>query len=222
MNKVILLIVSFLVSVNLYGQLTKQVDTFSKVVANDAITVFLIPSNEQKVEISGFQAEKVQLKVENKVLYLHFPESNPVEGNDILAKVYFIQLNALEANDGCNIGASGLITTPNFDIVAMESSKVKLNIKADKVNARISQGSKLDLIGSTLSLDVVANNASKINANSCMVQEAVVNANAGGEIYVNASQSVDARVRAGGSIFIEGNPKKITKQTLLGGDIIVK
>lgn len=222
MNKLVFLFVYFLFSVTNYGQLTKNVDAFSKVVANDAVTVFLIPSNEQKVEISGFQADKVQLKVENKVLYIHFPDSNPVEGNDILAKVFFTELNALEANDGCNIGASGLITAPNFDIVAMESSKIKLSIKADKVNARISQGSKLDLMGSTLALDVVANNASKINANSCSVQEAVVNANAGGEIYVNASQSVDAKVRAGGSIFISGNPKKVAKQTLLGGDIILK
>lgn len=222
--KNILFFVLFLIGLPIlgYGQILKNVDSFSKVTAYNQITVFLIPSTENKVEISGFNAEKVELIIEKDELKIKFSTEDVSEGNDILAKVYFVKLTAVEANDGCNIGASGLITAFNFEIIGKESSKIKLNLKSDKVIARISQGSKLDLSGSTENLEVVANNASQVFAKDCEVKYANVNANAGGEIYVNASQVVDAKVRAGGSIFIHGKPKKINKQMILGGDIIMK
>lgn len=222
--KNILFFVLFLIGLPIlgHGQILKNVASFSKVTAYNQITVFLIPSTENKVEISGFNAEKVELIIENDELKIKFPTENESEGNDILAKVYFVKLTAVEANDGCNIGASGLIIATNFEIIGKESSKIKLNLKADKVTARISQGSKLDLTGSTENLEVVANNASQVFAKDCVVKQANVNANAGGEIYVNASQVVDAKVRAGGSIFIHGKPKKVNKQMILGGDIIMK
>jgi hypothetical protein len=143
-------------------------------------------------------------------------------GNDILVKVYYVNLNSVEANDGCNIGASNIITTTNFEIIGKQSSKIKLNLNAEKINARLSQGSKLDLLGTIDNFDVVASNSSKVFAKDCNVKQANVNVNAGGEIYINASQVVDAKVRAGGSIFIHGNPKKVNKQMILGGDIIMK
>ncbi|MFC4816326.1 head GIN domain-containing protein [Flavobacterium sp. GCM10023249] len=205
-----------------FGQITQKVGDFSKVTAYNQIAVFLIPSSENKVEVSGFNAEKVEVTIENNELKIKFPSENESESNDILAKVYFTKLIAVEANDGSSFGASGLITAPSFEIIGKESSKIKLNLKSDKVTARISQGSKLDLLGSTENLEVVANNASQVFAKDCLVKQANVNANAGGEIYVNASQLVDAKVRAGGSIFIHGKPKKVNKQMILGGDIIMK
>ncbi|WP_136669145.1 head GIN domain-containing protein [Flavobacterium sp. H122] len=213
-----LLVFPFLV----YSQIERKVGDFSKVTAYDQITVFLIPSTENKVEISGFNADKVELITENNELKIKFPLADESKGNDILAKVYFVKLISVEANGGSNIGSATTITSPSFDIIGKESSKIKLNLKADKINARLSQGSKLDLLGTTENMDVVASNSSKVFAKDCIVKQANVNVNAGGEIYVNASQVVDAKVRAGGSIFIHGNPKKVNKQLILGGDIIMK
>jgi hypothetical protein len=219
-----LLFILFLLGFNsfVFSQITKNVGDFSKVTAYNQITVFLIPSSENKVEISGFNADKVELTTENDELKIKYPLQQEKVGNDILAKVYFVKLTSVEANEGNSIGASGIITAPNFEIIAKEGSKIKLNLKSNIISARISQGSKLDLFGSTEKLDVVANNASQVFAKSCEVKEANVNANAGGEIYVNASQLVDAKVRAGGSIYIHGNPKTVNKQMILGGDIIMK
>lgn len=221
-NRLYFILFFLVFPVMIYCQIERKVSDFTKVTAFDQITVFLIPSNENKVEISGFNADKVELIVENGELKIKFPMVDSTVGNDILAKVFYVNLLAVEANDGCNIGASSVINTTNFQIIGKQNSKIKLNFKADKINARLSQGSKLDLLGTIDNLDVIASNSSKVFAKDCIVKQANVNVNAGGEIYVNASQVVDAKVRAGGSIFIHGNPKKVNKELILGGDIIMK
>ncbi|MGB5419303.1 GIN domain-containing protein [Algibacter sp.] len=43
--------------------------------------------------------------------------------------------------------------------------------------------------------------------------------NAAGEAYVNASKKVIAKVKAGGDIFIYGNPEQIDESKMLGGRI---
>ena len=49
-----------------------------------------------------------------------------------------------------------------------------------------------------------------------------VKVQAGGEVEVYASKSVDARVRAGGDITVYGNPTNVNQKSLFGGDIIIK
>jgi hypothetical protein len=44
--------------------------------------------------------------------------------------------------------------------------------------------------------------------------------NAGGSATVFTTDFVDAKVRAGGDIYIHGNPTQINQKTVLGGNII--
>ena len=41
----------------------------------------------------------------------------------------------------------------------------------------------------------------------------------GGEAFVNSTESLDIKIRAGGDVFIYGKPKKVTKNKVLGGRI---
>jgi hypothetical protein len=43
--------------------------------------------------------------------------------------------------------------------------------------------------------------------------------NAGGDASIHATDYVDAKVRAGGSILIYGKPKEINQKSVLGGII---
>lgn len=215
------ILVCSLISISGFSQITKKLDFFNKVSSFDKITIFLIPSTENKVEVSGFNADKVDLILENNELKIKLPKELGIQGNDILAKVYFVNLQGVEAAGGSNIGASQAIQTANFEIICTENSMVKLEVKARKITARLSQGSTLDLLGNTDNLDVTASNNSKVNTKKCQVQEAIVNANAGAEVSVNASQLVDAKVRAGGTITIYGKPKQVLQKTILGGEIVL-
>lgn len=205
-----------------YSQISKSLGNFTKVTSFDQMSIFLIASNENKIEISGFNADKVELVYENNELKIRMPLDKLLQGNDILAKVYYTKLEALEANEGSNIGASGPIVASNFDIIVKEASNIKLNLETNKITARVTQGGQLEVTGKTNSLDVVVNAAAVFNSQKCETNIANVSVNTGGQATVKASELVDAQVRAGGTINIYGKPKQVNQKTILGGEIVLR
>jgi Putative auto-transporter adhesin, head GIN domain len=210
MQKIIFLFIIFSQSIS--AQVSKKLNDFTKVTSFDQISVFMIAATENKIEISGTNADKVELIYENNEL---------LKGNDILAKVYYTKLEAIEANEGSNIGFDSPVKAVNFDILVKEASSISITLTSKKVVARITQGSRLDLDGTIDTLDVVVNSASKLKADTCKTIQTTVSVNAGAIAVVNASDLVDAKVRAGGTISIYGKPKQVNQKTILGGDIIV-
>ncbi|RXR20963.1 DUF2807 domain-containing protein [Flavobacterium amnicola] len=220
MKKLIFLFFIFNQMVN--AQINKALGDFTKVTSFDQISVFLIASNENKIEISGFNANKVELVYENNELKIRMPLDKLLQGNDILAKVYYTKLEAVEANEGSNIGASTPIVASNFDIIVKEASSIKLNVETKKITARVTQGGRLEVIGKTNNLDVVVNAAAVFNSQNCETSVANVSVNTGGQATVKASELVDAQVRAGGTINIYGKPKQVNQKTILGGEIVLR
>ena len=219
MQKIIITLLFFFQFVN--AQISKPLSSFTKVSSFDQISVFMIASTENKIEISGTDADKVELVYENNELKIRMPLDKLFKGNDILAKVYYTHIEAVEANEGSNIGFDKPVNANDFDILVKEGSNIKINLTAKKIVARVTQGSKLELNGSTDNLDVVANSASNLKADKCKSKNATVAVNAGAIVLVNVTEIVDAKVRAGGTITIHGNPKQVNQKTILGGEIIV-
>ena len=71
------------------------------------------------------------------------------------------------------------------------------------------------------SLDLNAKSGGEIKL-EIDVDKVNIKANAGGKSEIHASILVDAKVRAGGSIFIYGKPKQINKEVFIGGTILEK
>ena len=57
------------------------------------------------------------------------------------------------------------------------------------------------------------------NGEEFKTEQTEVSINAAGEARVNASEFVEVRVRAGGDVYIYGNPKEIDEKTVLGGRV---
>ena len=57
------------------------------------------------------------------------------------------------------------------------------------------------------------------NGKDFITENTDVSINAAGEAYIHATELAEVRVRAGGDVFIYGNPKKIDQKRVLGGRI---
>jgi len=220
MQKIIFLLFIFTQFVT--AQINKSLGDFTKVTCFDQMSIFLIASNENKIEISGFNADKVELIYDNNELKIRMPLDKLLKGNDILAKVYYTNLEAVEANEGSNIGSISPIVTSNFDIIVKEGSSIKLDVDTKKITARVTQGGQLEVNGKTDNLDVIVNAGAVFNSEKCETTSAVVSVNTGGQANVKASELVDAKVRAGGTINIYGKPKQVNQKTILGGEIVLR
>jgi len=217
MKKIIysLLIVSSLA----FGQNEKNVGDFNKVTSFDRIDVLLIPSDENKVQLDGKGADEVEFVNKNGELKIRMPLLKLLDGDNISVTVYYKNLTAVEANEGSRIACGDKISSVVFDVIAKEGSEIKLILDVKKLNVRSANGSKVLLEGNADIQDVLVNSGGIYEAEKLESQITTVSCNAGGEVAIFATISVDAKVRAGGDITIFGKPKKINKKVIAGGTI---
>jgi hypothetical protein len=202
-----------------FGQIEKNVGDFTKVTAFDQIDVYLEPSNENKVVIEGKDANEVELVNKNGELKIRMSLTKMLDGDDISVTVYFNELTAVEANEGSRIACGNLIKSNSFEIIAKEGSQIKLLLNVNRLTARTANGSTVSLEGNAKSQEVIVNSGGIYEAKNLKTSQTIITGNAGGEADVFATDFVDAKVRAGGTITIYGKPKQIDQKIIAGGSI---
>ena len=202
-----------------FGQIEKNVGDFTKITAFDQIDVYLEPSNENKVVIEGKYANQVELVNKNGELKIRMSLTKMLDGDDISVTVYFNELTAVEANEGSRIACGNLIKSNSFEIIAKEGSQIKLLLNVNRLTARTANGSTVSLEGNAKSQEVIVNSGGIYEAKNLKTSQTIITGNAGGEADVFATDFVDAKVRAGGTITIYGKPKQIDQKIIAGGSI---
>ena len=210
-----------LISSITFAQSERFIGDFNKVTSFDKIDVVLISGAENKVILKGANSEEVELINNNGELKLRLPFDKILAGDDVSATVYYKKLNVLEANEGSRISCDTEINAIGFDIITKEGAEIVLNnLVADKLKVRCGAGSIITVKGTVKNQDVLANSSAKYNGQDCITQQTSVTVNAGGIANVNATDIVDAKTRAGGTITIYGNPKQTNQKKVAGGKII--
>jgi hypothetical protein len=218
MKKLITLAILF-IAYNSNAQVTKNLGDFDKVTAFDKITVQLVAADENKIVLKGnFEAE-AEIINNNGELKIGLPIGKFLDGDDLVATVYFKKLEAVEANEGSIVSCKTEIKAIDFTLIAKEGSQIKAIVNAAKITVTCSSGAEIYLSGETKNLDVVTNSGGKFEGENCISSQAIISVNAGGYAKVYATDLVNAKTRAGGAITIYGKPKQINQKTVLGGTI---
>ncbi|WP_333879065.1 head GIN domain-containing protein [Flavobacterium sp.] len=202
-----------------YGQVEKKVGDFNKVTAFDQIDVLLVKSNENKVILDGKEANEVELVNKNGELKIRMPLTKLLGGDHISVTVYYKSITAVEANEGSRVACDDVLQSVAFDVNAKEGSEIKIKVDTEKLTVRVANGSKVTVEGNSDYQDVLVNSGGIYEAEKLKTKLTTVTANAGGMADVFASDSVDAKVRAGGDITIYGKPKQINQKVVAGGTI---
>ena len=212
-----------LISSLTFAQTEKKVGDFHKVTAFDQITVELISSDENKVILSGINSDEVEVINKNGELKLRMPLTNLLKGNQVKAKVYYTDLDAVESNEGSQISNESILKSINFDIIAKEGAKINMELEVEKLTVKITSGAIVNTKGIAKNQDVLVSAGAIYEGKELSTEQTTISLNAGGEASVFATELVDAKARAGGDIMIYGNPKQVNKKTFAGGYIkIVK
>ncbi|MBF02722.1 MAG: chaperonin [Flavobacterium sp.] len=202
-----------------FSQTEKQVDAFSKVTAFDKIDVYLIKSTENKVVLKGDKKEDVEIVNKNGELKIRMSFGKLLQGDNISATVYYTSIDAIEANEGSRVSSNDTFDGVLFELIAKEGSEIKVHFEVEKLKARASQGSILKLSGNADYADILVNSGAQYEAKELITKQTTITGNAGGQADVYATDLVDAKIRAGGTILIHGKPKQINQKTIAGGTI---
>jgi hypothetical protein len=218
MNKIALVIALSIAQFG-FSQVEKKVGDFNKVTTFDKIDVILIPSNENKIILNGMDSNEVELVNKNGELKIRMPLTKLLKGDAISATVYYVKIDAVEANEGSRIASDAVLESLSFDIIAKEGSEIKIKLETQRLKIKVTNGSKIHLEGKAQNQDVLINSGGIYKAEKLISSQIIVTANAGGEATIFATDFVDAKVRAGGNIIIFGKPKQIDQKVIAGGSI---
>ena len=198
---------------------TKDLGSFTKLSTFAQINVTLIPSDKNKIVITGSLASDVEIINKNGQLKVRMPLSKLLKGDNISATIYYNKLESVEASEGSTINSEATFKAVSFNVSAQEGSKISLSLDVDKVTVKGSEGSIITLTGNAKTQDVLMNSGANYKAQNLITNQTTVTVNAGGEASINAKNIVDAKVRAGGNINVYGNPKQVNKKVFAGGTI---
>jgi hypothetical protein len=205
------------------AQTTKNVGDFDEVKVFDRINVELVPSGENKVEISGTRASDVEVVNKNGELKIRMKINRLLDGENVKVVVHYKTLEGIDASEGAIVSSSSMVRGSDLEITAKEGATIELGLDVRKADVKSVTGGIIRLNGKADEIEASLGTGGILEAKSLTALRADVSINAGGEAEVHASEAVDAKVRAGGDIKVYGNPKHVEQKTTLGGNIdIVK
>jgi len=202
---------------------TQTIGDFNVIKAFDQIDVLLVKSNENKIIIKGSRKDDVEVVTKNNELKIRMKLSKLLKGDDISVTVYYKNaINQIDASEGARVASQDTFSATAFVLSAKEGAEVKLNIEAKKLTSKANSGGILDITGKSDNHDIVITSGGIFKGKQFVTKQTTVSINAGGEADVNATEFVDAKIRAGGDINVYGNPPQVNKKTFAGGSINVK
>ncbi len=217
--KKLFLITFVLLSQITIAQVTRTLGDFDKVKVFDKLNVKLIPSNENKIIITGKRENEVEVLNKNGELKLRMPFPKLLSGDDVIIKLFFKKLENIEANEGTYVSCDKTFKQTSIDLEVREGAEISLDLDVEKVNVRVVTGGSIELSGNATNQNCIIASGGIFDGKELYTLQTSITVSAGGQADVYATLLVDAKVKAGGSIGIYGKPKQINQKTILGGTI---
>ncbi len=216
-----LLILAFITTTFLSAQnpIDKKVGDFQEAKVYDRIEVNLIKSDENLVVITGEDVGDVQVINKDGKLKIRMHIDKIFNGEKTFVEVHYTSLQIIDGNEGAFITSNELMKQDMVTIKVQEGARVKIGLDVDKVKIRAVTGGVIETRGRANSQEITLNTGGVYEGKHFETKNTTVSIKAAGEAEVNASDVVDANIRAGGDVYIYGNPETVKENTLFGGRI---
>ncbi len=202
-----------------FGQVTKELGDFDTVKVFDKLSVKLIQGSENKIVIKGARETEVEAVNKNGILKLRMPFPKLLSGNDLDITLYYKHIELIDVNEGATVTSNEAIKATSFKVSAQEGGIINVDLNVDKLKVSSVSGGSITLTGKAENQVASLGAGGYLLASKLNTSQTTVSVSAGGKADVNASTLVDAKVSAGGSIYIYGKPKQINQKTVFGGKI---
>ena len=202
-----------------FGQVTKELGEFDSVKVFDKLSVKLVQSSENKIVIKGVRESEVEVLNKSGLLKLRMPFPKLLSGDDLDITVYYKHLELIDVNEGAIVSSEETIKATAFKVSAQEGGKINVDVDVEKLNVSSVSGGEITLSGKASNQDAKLGAGGYLLASKLITEQTNVSVSAGGKADVNASTLVEAKVSAGGSIYIYGKPKQINQKIVFGGKI---
>ncbi|MBS9462292.1 DUF2807 domain-containing protein [Flagellimonas sp. 389] len=222
MKKIFTLCVLF-ISANIFSQrmIDTEVGDFNEIKVFDLIEVNLIQSDDNRIVIKGRNVDDIKWMNKKGVLKLRMQLDKKFMGEDTLIEVYYTDLNIIDGNEGAKITCNEMVKKSKIELRAQEGAKIHIGMDVDYADIRAVTGGIVEASGLAKNQTVVLNTGGIFEGRELRTSSTDIKISAGGEAEVFASEQIDIKVKAGGDVNVYGNPKKVYKNTFVGGRVYI-
>ena len=214
-------ILTFVITLNAFSQETieRKIGDFNELKVYDLIEVELVKSDKNKVEISGQNIDNVLVNNLNGTLKIKMAFKEIFDGANTKVVLYYTKLDIIDANEGARIHSKDDIKQFEIDLRTQEGGNINVNLDVSYANIKAVTGGVVEINGVAKKEKVSLTTGGVFKGEHLKSENSDVAINAAGEAYINASNEVNITIRAGGDVYVYGNPKTINETKVLGGRV---
>lgn len=216
--KNVLVVALFLMAQVSFSQISKNLGDFDELKVFDRISVEILPSDQNKIVITGNRSSDVEVVNNNGQLKIRMKLEKLLDGEDIQVMLHSRGLRSVDASEGSYISGTA-IKQSALDVTAKEGAEIKLTVEVNNLNVKSVTGGRVVIAGSATNQNINIGTGGVVEAKDLITSQTSVKISAGGEANVNATDRVDVNIKAGGEVRVYGNPKEIDEKITLGGSV---
>jgi hypothetical protein len=194
---------------------------FKSLRVTNQVNVFLSQGNNPiaRVEASGIDLSDVITEVNQNILEVTLRSG---VYTDFRVDVYltFSEIHNIFVTSSGRVSVQNVIKGDSITLNANTSAEINAQIDHKKANLSAYKGGSIRLMGSVGSYDINVRSGGIISALDLKADKVNVEVSTKGMAKVFATESIEGRVRLGGSLTISGEPKLRNIKTSLGGTIL--
>lgn len=219
--KIVVVLVSLFLSTTVFSQenIEMNLGDFNELKVYDLINVILVKSDENKATISGDHKSDVELVNKNGTLKVKMRLGEKFDGNKTDVTLYFNKLDLIDVNEGSYVTSEETFKQDKIELRAQEGAVIKLILEVSQNKVKAVTGGEVEVTGTAVKQDISIYTGGKFHGKALESESTEVAIRAGGEASVNASKLIDIKIRAGGDVYIYGNPAQVNENKVFGGRI---
>ena len=202
------------------GERLLNISEFVNLKVYSGIEVKLIPSDENKLLISGADRMDVIAKIKGQTLKIRHSLEHIINPTFTYVELYHTGLmDDITLYQGATLEVDSTYRQTSISLKIQEGASMDFKFEGEKLTSIVNSGGKLFLSGKVTNHQSSVSSGGACEAETFEAEQTKVNVTAGGIAYVYATELLEARVTAGGIIRIYGNPKKTVTKKAIGGKI---
>lgn len=223
MKKFITLLVGLVFTLFVTGQeTTHELEDFDELKVYNGLSVLLKKANTNKAVIKGKNSQEISFKIEEGQLKIRKDIDKLFKDEDIQIVLYYVKITKIEVLQNAGVKFSQKFKQKDLHLEAQEGAEIIANVEVENLKCKTITGGEIDISGKAIHQEINVRAGGKYYAKNLKSDFTDISINAGGVADIFAREKVIAKVKAGGTVNIYGNPKTLDKNTLFGGKIVRK
>lgn len=194
----------------IYRTETRMASGFEEIASNGDFNVTVLPGDDYSVEVSAESnlLSYIETDVVGKTLKIRTRGLHTLRDHHSI-EVYITTpvLSGLSLSGSGKIKTGSFVSNDNdFRISVSGSGDIDTNISADHISTHVSGSGVVYLQGDTYETAFVVSGSGKIKAYDLVQEHCNATISGSGDMFVNASETIDARISGSGRVYYINHP----------------